>query len=627
MRTLRLSIIVTAVTCILHGQQSSPPSPPIFRSGIDLVEVDVSVLDKDRYPVRDLISKDFTVLEDGKSRPILSFTAVELPEAEAQIAPAFRGIAHDVVSNTVPQEGRLVVILMDGSIGFLQQRDAREIGAGLIDQLGPGDLGAVVYSSGFKAGTKSPQNFTTDHARLLAAIEHSGFGMTSPPDMTAAGLTEPSGDADPSGENYCQPRTLNAIANIAEALSDVPHRRKLLVIVGTRMVFIETGDCAAIVKAARERAFRALDVANMTVDVVDPTGLQYVDPRARAALLERQGDLVVLPARTGGRVVNSNEPLVEILRLFQESRSYYLLAFQPANPSADGHFHKIEVKVNRKGLRLQARRGYNSTPSSKATFVNAPPLLAALAGSVPTTGISVTATAAPFAVPGKPETAVAIIAGIHSSPGVMGRSFEVITAVFDPQGRQVGSVHQRIDLAGPIDSVGPVDVLSRLNLKPGLYEIRIAVADADGGHTGSVFTWVEVPAFDETPLALSGFAVTTTPAWPATPIEAIADLLPFPPTTKRAFARDDRVTALLKVYQGDDQPEPVVMAAHVIDQLGRTVVTHSSTLSSGRFVRLNGVDFRIDFSAAQFGPGDYLLTVDAAIGKRTARRELRFSVE
>ena len=238
-----------------------------------------------------------------------------------------------------------------------------------------------------------------------------------------------------------------------------------------------------------------------------------------------------------------------------------------------------------------------------------------------------TATAAAFAVPGKPETAVAIVAGIRSSPDVTGQSFEVMAAAFDAQGRQVGSVHQRTDLTGPIATVGPFDVLSRLNLKPGLYEIRVAVAEADGPHAGSVFTWVEVPAFGQDPLALSGIAVASAPAWPATPIEAIADLLPFPPTTKRTFSRGDRVTALLKVYQGTDHPAAVAMTARVTDQLGRVIVSDSSTLSAARFLPLQGVDFRIDFPAAQFGSGDYLLTVDAAIGKRSARRDLRFRVQ
>src|SRR5437773_2536863 len=100
MRAVPACFVFAAAIAALHGQQA----PPIFRSGIDLVEVDVSVLDKDRFPVRDLTALDFTVLEDGKPRPIVTFTPVDLPEAEAEIAPAFRGAVHDVVSNEMPEQ-------------------------------------------------------------------------------------------------------------------------------------------------------------------------------------------------------------------------------------------------------------------------------------------------------------------------------------------------------------------------------------------------------------------------------------------------------------------------------------------------------------------------------------------
>lgn len=78
-------------------------------------------------------------------------------------------VSPDVVTNAVKPEGRLVVIMFDWSIRFLDQALARRIATAAVDQLGPDDLAAVVFSSGF-ANAGSPQNFTADRALLLAAI-------------------------------------------------------------------------------------------------------------------------------------------------------------------------------------------------------------------------------------------------------------------------------------------------------------------------------------------------------------------------------------------------------------------------------------------------------------------------
>ena len=62
-----LACWLAVFVCDPAGQQQLPPvQPPTFRTGVDAVQLDVSVLDKDRRPVRGLTAADFTVLEDGK---------------------------------------------------------------------------------------------------------------------------------------------------------------------------------------------------------------------------------------------------------------------------------------------------------------------------------------------------------------------------------------------------------------------------------------------------------------------------------------------------------------------------------------------------------------------------------
>jgi len=65
------------------------------------------VLDKDRRPVRGLTAADFTILENGKPRPIVAFSAVELPSLPTLPSSAAAGadtVMPDVTRNDALQE-------------------------------------------------------------------------------------------------------------------------------------------------------------------------------------------------------------------------------------------------------------------------------------------------------------------------------------------------------------------------------------------------------------------------------------------------------------------------------------------------------------------------------------------
>src|SRR5947209_6953236 len=110
-RAVLLAVVTGAVLPVLQDQQT-------FRSNVDLVQVDVSVLDKDRRPVRGLTVANFTVLEDGKPRPVTVFNRIEIeehPPSVDGVAPWIRDVPPDVTTNDVRPEGRLVVIMFDWS--------------------------------------------------------------------------------------------------------------------------------------------------------------------------------------------------------------------------------------------------------------------------------------------------------------------------------------------------------------------------------------------------------------------------------------------------------------------------------------------------------------------------------
>jgi len=61
-----------------HAKQSG--QAPLFKSKIEIVQLDVSVLDKHRQPVRGLTERDFSILEDGKPQKIVGFSAFDMED-------------------------------------------------------------------------------------------------------------------------------------------------------------------------------------------------------------------------------------------------------------------------------------------------------------------------------------------------------------------------------------------------------------------------------------------------------------------------------------------------------------------------------------------------------------------
>src|SRR5215216_4560887 len=71
--------IVGLLTVLVRAQQTGDQEqrPPTFRSGTNVVRVDVSVMDKDGKPVRNLTPEDFELRENGAVQAISSFKLVD----------------------------------------------------------------------------------------------------------------------------------------------------------------------------------------------------------------------------------------------------------------------------------------------------------------------------------------------------------------------------------------------------------------------------------------------------------------------------------------------------------------------------------------------------------------------
>lgn len=670
MRVRRLWVLVLQVlSSAALLAQSSPTADPkrqlqeqTFRAGVELIQLDVTAVDGQRKPVRGLTASDFTVLEDGKPRPIRAFSAVDLPARDRTSEAVWSNDAPpDVATNQISQkDGRLVIILMDRSIPYEGgpyggSVRAQNIAAAAVETLGPNDLGALVSTSG-----GVPQNLTSDRARLIKAIYQRDWSTES----YYFPWTIDGGD-DP--RCLCGLCVLETIRRISDAVRDTPRWRKVLLFIGRGLMLQQAGPqamsadpgCVTHLKDARNAVFDSLKLSNLTVHSIDPRGLFSVGPQTNVRVHGAQGgpdtkgprdrlamqqtdtidalrtqlSLDVLPKATGGRtVVNTNDPAGQTPAILGESEAYYLIGFEPSAPGERAVRRSIEVKTARKGVQVFAQRQYLvPTAQGQAATTTGRSIAAALTGLLPVSETPLAVATAAFANPTgeKASARISVDVGAFARGEATNLALELRVAVVNPTGEQVGSAQQASTVAIPratADRAAIAIIPTHVELPPGDYEIRVAVADAARGHVASAFASLTIPEFDTLPLSLSHVAIEVAPGSPASAEPSAArDLTP---TTQRTFDRTDHVTAFFQIYQGTargDQLLPVGVRVRVVDAAGREVRDQSIVFRDTEFVNRR-IDCRINVPIDRLPAGEYMLRIDATKEKGTAGRALRFRV-
>jgi VWFA-related protein len=233
-RRIAAFAVAAALTASSSAQEPLPQDRterPRFRGGVELVQLDVSVLDSDRRPVSGLTAADFTVLENGRERPIRAFTPVRLPPRPDPRQRGSAALQSDVATNDAArQDGRLVFILMDRTIPAGEPTlTAKRVAVAAIETLGPTDLAAVITT-----GAGVPQTLTANRTRLIAAVNRSDWSTgISKEQEDIIGKEDPLSD----GRCLCGLCVLETITRISDAVRHVPRRRKLLLFIGSRMIF------------------------------------------------------------------------------------------------------------------------------------------------------------------------------------------------------------------------------------------------------------------------------------------------------------------------------------------------------------------------------------------------------
>lgn len=620
--------------------QGGAQSLPTFRSGVDLIQLDVVVLDRNRQPVSGLTAADFTVFEDGRARPLQAFAPITLPASpradtlDASADPPGPIEFHsDVVTNQRPDEGRLVVIVLDRTIDVGGPMvEARQIGHAIVNALGPNDVAAVVRTS-LTAYSGGQQNFTDDRSRLHRILDDPFMGLTSPPEMMPDGLKRPldaglaDGGACPGGQ--C---ALETLATVAGALGHDSRRQKVIFFIGSQIAFQDSDLHAdGQLSDERRRVLDNLSRANVTVHVLDPRGLQTLAKTADAfpgdaslpqrvqANLARQSGLGVLPAYTGGRaILNTNAPETQVPQLLDEGRIYYLLAFARGAASDDGRLHPIRVLVNRPDLTVRARSGYFATPASEPGAPPLDPATEATRGFLPIADLPLSLVAMPVFDDGFVRAAVGIALPLEPGPRGDALGADHFDAVVEALDDRANIVSSQGTSFGPENlKGGALQQSIRIPVKPGRYEIRVGVS-SESGATGSVYGNVDVPDITHQDVALSGAVFLPVPD-----DVAMVPLLLVPSVT-RTFDTSTPTSAFWQVFRRGGRAAHIT--AEVTNARNRTVARSERRLDGGEKGATLITTHRLVLPKARMPPGRYLLELTVTDGTTTDRRDVAFDV-
>ena len=365
-----------------------------------------------------------------------------------------------------------------------------------------------------------------------------------------------------------------------------------------------------------------------------------------------QDTLRELAEQTGGVAsVNTNDVTPAFERIVDANSRYYLLGYYPPNHPRNGRFHKIEVRVKRPGVRVEARRGYASprgrTPEERkrdeaarlAREARRPdgrrtstPLLGAMTSPMPLSGLTFSVHAAAFKnTAAEASIALAIeLDGSHlqyappNEKGQVSNKIELSFYGLNEQGKALSAGWTELDLTlrpETRDRVTAHGVRAnpRLNLPPGRYQIRVGAREAVGGQTGSVFYDLDVPDFRKDPLMLGGLVMTTpsvqqTPSIQPDPV--LSKLLPAPATSRREFPPADVLAFYTEIYDNDKSQKArhIDVTVRLVSEEGTDVVISRDELANGTSGEkpwdIYGYAKRIPLK--ELVPGRYLLRVEAA---------------
>jgi Ca-activated chloride channel family protein len=294
-----VSILACLVVVPAHSQVGG--QRPSFRTTIDIVSLNVTVIDGlNRYMI-DLEQPDFSVFEDGVKQDIVFFTRRPQPIA--------------------------LSLLLDSSASMEDKLETLQLAAiNFVKRLKPNDLAQVID---FDSRVSIRQAFTASQPDLEGAIRQAVSG----------------GSTSLHNAIYISLKELGKI----KAQNEEDVRRQALI------VFSDGEDTSSLVSFEE-----VLDLAKRSETSIYTIALRGTETNTRGF---REAEFIMrqLAQETGGRsffpakITDLDGVYSQIA---DELASQYTIGYTSKNPKNDGAFRRVVVQIGKPGLTPRTKRGY-----------------------------------------------------------------------------------------------------------------------------------------------------------------------------------------------------------------------------------------------------------------------------
>ena len=342
--------ILAAAVAVAALVQQPQQQRPVFRTSAELVRIDVTVLDRNGNPVKNLTAEDFVVFDEGVPQRIEAFQYIAFngehgPDEDLELTIHSRANRNEELAR---DDVRLFLVFWD-EYHILPNQQEKFLKDELINflrtMLNPTDLVAIM-------DPWTPMSdlwFSRDRYRLVTQVS----GLRG-----RQGILIPRNAAE---ENHFRSHSvpfvreqvsLTALKSAMAHLGTLREGRKTLLYVSQEFGLGRDTNTWAM------DMIRAANAENVSVYSINPIGLQVNQSNFRAGLLAS------IAYDSGGESFVTNSPAIAFQRAVTQGSATYLLGFTPSAARQDGGFHKIEVKVKGSGYQVRARSGYLATDAT-----------------------------------------------------------------------------------------------------------------------------------------------------------------------------------------------------------------------------------------------------------------------